>query len=75
MEISQKNEIISFLLELPPLEKADLIDKLLSSFSSNNEKEIESLWAEESENRLSNYFQKNIKATPMDLVFNRINIQ
>mgnify|MGYP006904092558 CR=1 FL=1 len=49
MELSQKQDLISFLIELTPIEKVEIVDKLLSSFSSNLEKENEILLQDEVE--------------------------
>jgi putative addiction module component (TIGR02574 family) len=41
-------------LSLKPVEKADLIDKLLSSLDKSD-KEIDKIWAKEVENRINAY--------------------
>ncbi len=45
------NEIMKDALNLDPAEKAELIDKLLSSLD-NPDKELDELWAREAENRI-----------------------
>lgn len=54
------NEILKDALNLRPSEKADLIDKLLSSLD-NPDKEIDALWAKEAEARIEAYDQGKIK--------------
>ncbi len=55
------NEILKETLTLPPSEKAELIDKLITSLDEPD-KEIEKLWANEAESRIDAYEQGNIKA-------------
>jgi putative addiction module component (TIGR02574 family) len=55
------NEILKDALNLRPAEKAELIDKLLSSLD-NPDQEIDALWAKEAEARIEAYDQGKIKA-------------
>ena len=55
------NEILKETLTLPPSQKVELIDKLLSSLDEPD-KEIEKLWAKEAESRIDAYEQGKIKA-------------
>lgn len=55
------NEILKDALNLRPAEKAELIDKLLSSLD-NPDKKIDALWAKEAEARIEAYDQGKIKA-------------
>ena len=55
------NEILKKTLTLPPSEKAELIDKLISSLDKTDE-EIKKLWANEAESRIDAYEQGKIKA-------------
>ncbi|MEX1349171.1 MAG: addiction module protein [Desulfobacterales bacterium] len=54
------NEIIKDASNLAPAEKAELIDKLLSSLD-NPDKEIDALWSKEAEARIEAYDQGKIK--------------
>ncbi len=54
------NQILKKILILPPSEKAELIDKLISSLDEPD-KEIEKLWANEAESRIDAYQQGKIK--------------
>ena len=47
--------VIADALALPPLERAEVIDRLYQSLRSDREREIESAWAEESERRIDAY--------------------
>ncbi len=64
------NEIFKDALNLRPTEKAELIDKLLSSLD-NPDKEIDALWAEESEARIEAYDQGKIKALTLKEVLEK----
>ena len=55
------NEILKKTLTLLPSEKAELIDKLISSLDKTDE-EIKKLWANEAESRIDAYEQGKIKA-------------
>ena len=64
------NEILKDALNLRPAEKADLIDKLLSSLDNPN-KEIDALWAKEAEARIEAYDQGKIKALTLKEVLEK----
>jgi putative addiction module component (TIGR02574 family) len=57
-------------LMLKPAEKAQLIDKLLSSLNSPD-KEIDVLWAKEAEDRIDAYDQGKIKAISLEKVLQK----
>ncbi len=60
-------------LELPPIERAKLIEELLESFEFSKDGAIENLWAEESESRVTAFKDGKLKARPVKEVFNEIN--
>ena len=64
------NEILEKALTLKPTQKAELIDKLLSSLDMPD-KEIDELWAKEAENRLDAYEQGKIKALALEKVLEK----
>ena len=64
------NEILKDALNLRPAEKADLIDKLLSSLD-NPDKEIDALWAKEAEARIEAYDRGKIKALTLKEVLEK----
>jgi putative addiction module component (TIGR02574 family) len=64
------NEILKDALNLRPAEKAELIDKLLSSLD-NPDKEIDALWAKEAEARIEAYDQGKIKALTLKEVLEK----
>jgi putative addiction module component (TIGR02574 family) len=48
----QVKHILADALELPPLERAELVENLLSSFEFQSRKAIDALWAKEAEDRI-----------------------
>ena len=64
------NEILKDALNLKPTEKAELIDKLLSSLD-NPDKELDELWAKEAEDRIEAYNQEKIKALTLKEVLDK----
>jgi len=44
--------ILTEALELPPVERAELVENLLSSFEFQSRKTIDALWAQEAEDRI-----------------------
>lgn len=59
-------------LTLPPVERAELVERILSSFEFPARDEIDALWAKESESRIDAYDQKKIKAASASKVFDKI---
>jgi putative addiction module component (TIGR02574 family) len=57
--------ILKEALTLRPSEKAQLIDKLISSLDKPD-KEIDELWAKETEDRIDAYDQEKIKAISLE---------
>ncbi len=64
-------QILAEALNLPPRERAELIEKLLSSFDHKNPKEIDALWARESEDRIDAFNSGKIEAIPAKEVFRK----
>jgi len=64
------NEILEKALTLKPVQKAELIDKLLASLDMPDQ-EIGELWAREAENRLDAYEQGKIKAVTLEKVLEK----
>ena len=55
-------------LALPPLERAEVIDRLYQSLRSDREREIESAWAEESERRIDAYLAGQADTVPYEQI-------
>lgn len=68
----QADRVLLDALKLPPVERAELIEKLLASFSFPDRKAIDELWAAEAEDRIDAYERGEIKSKPAADVFTRI---
>ena len=60
--------VVATALALSPLERAEVIDQLYRSLRSEREREIESVWAQESERRIDAYLAGDAKTIPYDQV-------
>lgn len=75
MEVSisrQGKQILAEALNLPPIERAKIVEELLSSFEFPSRKTIDELWAQEAESRIDAYERGEIIAIPAKLVFEKI---
>ena len=68
--MSTPNKILKEAMSLSPLDRAYLIDKLLSSLDKSDA-EIDKLWAKEAENRINAYEKGKIKAVSKDKVLKK----
>ncbi len=59
-------------LKLGPVERAELIELLLTSFDETRRGEIDALWAAEAEDRLDAHDAGNIPAVAAEDVFKRV---
>jgi len=64
------NNILKEALILKPSQKAELIDKLLSTLDKPD-REIDELWAKEAEDRIDAYDRGKIKAIPLEKVLEK----
>jgi len=65
-------KVLEDALELPPVERAVLVEQLLTSFELPQRKSIDELWAAEAENRIDAYDNGLIKSTPAKDIFAKI---
>ena len=65
--MTTKDNILKEALTLSPSEKAQLIDKLISSLDKAD-KEIDELWAREAEDRIDAYDKGKLKAVSLEKV-------
>jgi len=65
-------QILAEALKLPPVERAELIEGLLTSFEFQSRKRIDALWAKEAENRINAYERGEMAAIPAKDVFAEI---
>lgn len=68
-------KIMETALELPPVDRAELIERLFVSFDPAPNSKIDEAWATEVESRIDAFDAGKIKASPVDDVFNRISEQ
>lgn len=71
----QTQQVLEKAIHLPPVERAELVEQILSSFDRPSHDEIDALWAKEAEDRIDAYDQGKIKAISASQVFERINRQ
>jgi putative addiction module component (TIGR02574 family) len=53
--LQETSKLLEEAKKLPPRERAELVEKLLSSFDVEQSKEIDDAWAKEAESRLDAY--------------------
>ncbi len=68
----QSKKILAEALELPPVERAALVEEILSSFDLPKSKEIDELWAKEAEDRIDAYERGELYSLPIEKVFDRL---
>ena len=57
-------QILAEALKLPPVERAELVEKLLTSFEFRSWKKIDALWAQEAEDRIDAFERGGMAAIP-----------
>jgi len=72
---AQSKKILAEALALPPIERASLVEELLSSFDFPSRQEVDTLWAREAEDRIDAYQRGEIHSIPADDAFARIDQQ
>ncbi len=70
--MSKQDTLLEEALKLPPVERAELIERLLSSFEFRSRKIVDALWAKEADDRVEAYEQGKIAAFPAETVFAEI---
>ena len=68
----QSKKVLAEALDLSPVERATLVEALLSSFDFPKRQEVDTLWAKEVEDRIDAYEQGKLQASPADVVFDRL---
>jgi putative addiction module component (TIGR02574 family) len=69
---AESKRILNDALELPPVERAELVEELLSSFDFPARQEVDALWAKEAEDRIEAYDRGEVESRPVSQVFERI---
>ncbi len=70
--LKHAEDILANALELPPLERAELVESLLSSFEFPSRGTIDPLWAQEAEDRVGAFERGEMAAIPARDVFSEI---
>jgi len=65
-------EVLEEALSLPPAERAEIADRLISSLDSQARKRVDELWAREAEDRLDALDKGEIETVPAKQVFDQI---
>ena len=66
-------QVLTDALELPPIERAELIEELFFSFDQGNRNRLDQLWAVEAESRIDAFERGDFAAISADDVFAELN--
>ncbi|OGQ95142.1 MAG: addiction module protein [Deltaproteobacteria bacterium RIFOXYD12_FULL_57_12] len=69
---SQAQQVLRDALKLSPVERAELVESILASFSFAERQSIDKLWAVEVEDRIDAYESGELKSRPAAEVFARL---
>lgn len=69
---ARSQSVIADALALPPLDRAELIDRLYQSLRSEREMKVESAWAHESERRIDAFLAGHVETVPYERVKRQI---
>ena len=65
-------QVLDDALALSPMERAELVEKILDSFPFRGREETDALWTEEAEDRIDAFDRGELEARPARAVFARI---
>ena len=65
-------QILAEALKLPPVERAELVENLLTSFEFQSRETIDALWVQEAEDRVDAFERGEMAAIPARDVFAEI---
>lgn len=68
----QTQQILKKALCLPPIERAELVEKMFDSFNGSSENNFDRLWAQEAESRIDAFEKGKLKAVNVKKVFQKI---
>jgi putative addiction module component (TIGR02574 family) len=69
---NSSKQVLSEALALSPVERAELVEQLLTSFEFSPRASIDKLWATEVEERIEAYERGELPTTPAKDVFEKI---
>ncbi len=65
-------QVLADALELPPVERAELVESLLSSFEFQSRTAMDAVWAQEAEDRVDAFERGEMGGIPAKDVFKQI---
>ncbi len=65
--------LLDYALALPPIERAELIQRLFQSFDPSEDNHVDAAWTKEIEYRIEAYDKGLLTASPAENVLARIN--
>ncbi len=68
----ESQQVLQEALDLPPVERAELVEEILASFNFPARQKIDALWAREAEDRIDAYDRGDISVTSAKRVFDKI---
>ena len=71
----QSEQILREALDLPPIDRAELVEQILASFDFPARKDIDAAWGREAEDRLEAFHRGDIGSSPASDVFREIDQQ
>ncbi len=73
MQINKKKIILDEILKLPPIERVEIVESILSSFEAKDRTKVDEDWSLEVEKRIDDYDAGKIKSKSYDDVFSDLN--
>lgn len=71
----ESQQILREALDLPPTDRAELVEQILASFEFPARQDIDAAWAQEAEDRIDAYKLGEISSSPAKEVFKDIDRQ
>ena len=71
--MTKKDVVLKEILELSPLDRVDIVEKIFTSLENSSNKEIDEIWGNEAEKRIHGYLSGQLKTKSLREVFNRLN--
>ncbi len=71
----QSEQILREALDLPPIDRAELVEQILASFEFPARQDLDAAWGREAEDRLEAYDRGEIPSLPASEVFKEIDQQ
>jgi len=68
----EAQQVLLGALKLPPVERAELVEKILASFAFPERSGMDALWAAEAEERIDAYDRGDLTARSASAIFERI---